>query len=148
MLKFAEMLKENSSSFVFLDCEKKKKGKSFFRLEGKKSSLCLNTEILFMAAQLLTCECLHSHFLLPAAQRDALNAPERKGSFSNSFLTCSHILGEKLIKEKRLEQTLTLHRSGDIWKDLNLNRTYRFKVDLKRKFLSSDHNNFVLLAFS
>lgn len=52
----------------------KKKGGSFFRLEGKKSSLCLNTEILFMSAQLLTCEWLHSHFFLPAAQRDALSA--------------------------------------------------------------------------
>lgn len=70
-----------------LRCWKKTHPRSGFWLVGGKkreislqigreeSSLCLNTEILVMPAQLLTCECLHSHFVLPAVQRDALSAP-------------------------------------------------------------------------
>lgn len=66
--------KKNSSLLRLVACGKKKR-EMFLQIGGEKSSLCLNTVILFMSAQPLTCEGLHSHFLLPAVQRDALSAP-------------------------------------------------------------------------
>lgn len=67
--------KETHSHLAFWLVEKKKRGEMSLQIGREKSSLCLNTEILFTSAQLFTCECLHSHFLLPAVQRDALSAP-------------------------------------------------------------------------
>lgn len=150
MLKFAEMLKENSSSFVFLDCEKKKKREKFLQIGREKKQLMSEHRNLVHGCSAPHLWVLALTFLAPSSPKGCTECSRKEREFFKLLPHLQPHSGGKAHKrvEKRLEQTLTLHRSGDIWKDLNLNRTYRFKVDLKRKFLSSDHNNFVLLAFS